>query len=99
LRWFEVSTHAFRYFKNFYSSHGSSKPLVAIPNDAIVKIKPFKDFNKDVYFKGKTRHKDLALEMRLFDHMFEVELFHDYESLYLYRELDPNQLHLSGKDL
>lgn len=85
-RWFQISTHAFRYFKNYYSSHGTSKPLVAVPNAAILKIVPFTSINKEAFFVGK--RKNAELERRLMDNMFEVVLHHDYESIYLYREID-----------
>lgn len=87
-RWFEISTHAFRYFKNYYSSHGTSKPLVAIPNAAVIKIVPFTNINKEAFVFGKRRGKNEELEKRLMENMFEVILYDDYESIYLYREID-----------
>ena len=90
-RWFQVSTHAFRYFKNFYTAHNSNRPLVAIPNVAIRKINPFSDINKEAFFVGKCKRKDEELERRLFDNMFEVVLYQDYESIYLYRNLEAQQ--------
>jgi hypothetical protein len=87
-RWVQTSKHAFRYFKNFYTSQGNSKPLVAIPNAAILKITPFTDFNKESFMVGRNRRKNHDLEDRLFSNMFEIELQHDYESIYLYREID-----------
>jgi hypothetical protein len=76
-RWFQISTHAFRYFKNYYCSHGTSKPLVAVPNGAIMKIVPFTEINKEAFFVGKRRGKNEALERRLMGNMFEVVLHDD----------------------
>lgn len=61
---------------------------MAIPNAAILRIKPFTEINKEAFFVGKNRGKNLELEKRLMDNMFEVELHNDYESIYLYREID-----------
>ena len=80
--------HAFRYFKNYYASHSNNKALVSIPNNVIVKIIPFKDIKKEAFINANTRKRDAELEKRLFDNMFEVVLHHDYESVYLYREIE-----------
>ncbi len=90
-RWFQVSTHAFRYFKSYFSSHGASKPLLAIPNSAICEIRPFTDLNKEAFLVGRRKKGEDGLEKRLLDNMFEVILHHEYESIYLYRELDAVQ--------
>lgn len=87
-----MSTHAFRYFKNFYTSQGSGKPIVAVPNQAIIKIIPFNQLNKEAYTKTHCRNeKDRDLEKRLFDNMFEIVLDQDYEKIFRFREIDTHQ--------
>ncbi len=87
-RWFQYSAHAFRYFKNHLAAAGKSKPLVAIPNAAIRKVCPFTDINREAFLVGKCQRRNEELERRLFDNMFEIVLFHDYEEIYLYRDID-----------
>lgn len=88
-RWVQVSAHAFRYFKNFYTAQGSSKPIVAVPNQAIIKIVPFTQLNKEAYTKTHCRNeKERDLEIRLFDNMFEIVLDQDYEKIFRFREID-----------
>jgi hypothetical protein len=84
----QVSDHAFRYYKNYFTSHGTGKPIISIPTEAIRSITPFTQANKEAFTRGKTLRKDAELENRLFDNMFEIHLNKDFEEIYLYRDLD-----------
>ena len=98
-RWVQVSTHAFRYYKNMYGCQGTSKPLLSLPNSAILRIVPFTPVNKEAYTKGKRRRTTTDLEQRLFENMFEIELYPDYEDnedVYLQREFDQQQKSVQG---
>ncbi len=74
-----MSKLSFRYFKNFLLAKSDSKPLVAIPNQSIKSIQPFKEINRSDFLGRKRLHRNDELEHRLFDNMFEVVLSQDKE--------------------
>jgi len=45
-RWFQVSSNAIRYFKNFLMARTANKPLLAIPESAILGVTRVTDIDK-----------------------------------------------------
>ena len=83
-RWLQLSTRSFRYYKNHYHSVCFlTKPISAIPLNAIEKIIKYNIDNTDY-----KREKERAM----YQYMFEVVLKQDYEDFYFFREFEVNGL-------
>lgn len=81
-RWLQVSTRSFRYYKNHYHSVCYlTRPISAIPLNAIQSVKKYSIQNKE--------YKRLK-ERQLYAFMFEIVLKQDYEDFYFFREFEVN---------
>ena len=83
-RYVQISERAFRYYKTKQEA-SKGKPIVAIRKEIIETAKPYK-VNKLSYLKPGSKIAQSKKEDHLFDNMFEIELYEDYEDNYNYRE-------------
>ena len=82
-RWLQLSTRSFRYYKNHYHSVCYlTRPISAIPLNAILKVQKYQITNKNY----KRNNKEKAL----YSFMFEIILKQDYEDFYFFREFEVN---------
>lgn len=79
----QISNKAFRYFESKIKTV-SGLPLFSVRKNVIKKVAELKvDPNK--YIGKGSRLANSPLELQLFNNMFEIELFEDFEDHYDYK--------------
>lgn len=77
-RWIQMTKKVFRYYRNFYHSASSfTKPLVAIPWEAIKEVKKVQ-----ITVQPHSNEETNANEASLHSHQFEIVLKNDYECIH-----------------
>lgn len=84
-RYIQISTRAFRYFRNKVDCTTGRNPLVAFRNKIIVEAVPYK-VNKASYLKRGSRIAQSGEEDELFEHCFEIKLNEHYEDNFQFRD-------------
>ena len=85
-RYVQISSRAFRYFRNYMDALGS-KPIVCFRKSLIDRAVPY-SVSKVSYLKPGTEIAKSRKEEPLFDNAFEITLKEDYEDNYRQRDLE-----------